>query len=296
MPKCSEVEINLKEFNMNWIRSNKVILFIGKRDTGKSILVKDFLFHNQDIPFATCISPTDSFNLTFVNHIPSRFIFEEYNTELIEGFLKRQKNITRKTKLAQIGKGDLRYKDVDPRGLLLMDDCLADAESWKDDKNIKWIFMNGRHVNATLIMTMQYQLGIPPSLRNNIDYVFLCKETKLIEKQKLHKYFAGIFPTFDMFNQIFTQCTSNYGCMVIDNTSQKEEIENQVYWYKADIHKEFRICLEDFWHNNEDYMKDDILDTKEGTNTEKKNDDYYKYTSTRGKTKYNMNIERNDDR
>ena len=30
-----EIEINLKEFNMNWITGNKVIVFIGKRGTGR---------------------------------------------------------------------------------------------------------------------------------------------------------------------------------------------------------------------------------------------------------------------
>src|SRR3989338_4454690 len=139
-----EIEINLKEFNMNWITGNKVIVFIGKRGNGKSKLVLDYLYHNQDIPFATCISPTDNFNLTFRRHIPSRFIFEEYSYELLEGFLNRQKNITRKKNLAIEGRGDIRYKDIDPRGVLIMDDCLADSESWKDDKNLKWIFMNGR--------------------------------------------------------------------------------------------------------------------------------------------------------
>ena len=281
-----EIEINLKEFNMNWITGNKVIVFIGKRGTGKSKLVLDYLYHNQDIPFATCISPTDNFNLTFRRHIPSRFIFEEYSYELLEGFLNRQKNITRKKNLAIEGRGDIRYKDIDPRGVLIMDDCLADSESWKDDKNLKWIFMNGRHANSTLVFTMQYQIGIHPSLRNNIDFIFICKENKIVEKKKLHQNFAGMFPTFDMFNQIFTQCTADYGCMVIDNTTQSDEIESQVFWYRANLHDKFEICLPEFWINNEDYFKDELEVTKK--------DDDLKY-GNKNKPKYNMSVNRRNE-
>ena len=34
-------EIQLRKFNMNEITHDKVIVFIGKRDTGKSFLCKD---------------------------------------------------------------------------------------------------------------------------------------------------------------------------------------------------------------------------------------------------------------
>ena len=160
--------------------------------------------------------------------------------------------------------------------------------------------MNGRHVKSTIIMTIQYQIGIQPSLRNNIDFVFICKETKLVEKQKLHKYFAGVFPTYDMFNQIFTQCTSDYGCMVIDNTSQREELEEQVFWYKAEIHPEFKICLQEFWYNNDDYMKNDEMEEKmnanANNNANSKNDEYYKYAGTRSKTKFNMKVEKSQQK
>ena len=41
------------------------------------------------------------------------------------------------------------------------------------DKNIRCIFMNGRHYKIFLLITMQHGLGLPPDLRSNIDYVFI---------------------------------------------------------------------------------------------------------------------------
>jgi polynucleotide 5'-kinase involved in rRNA processing len=41
-----KISINLKPFDMNWITDDKVIVLIGKRNTGKSVLVKDLLYYH----------------------------------------------------------------------------------------------------------------------------------------------------------------------------------------------------------------------------------------------------------
>ena len=50
---------------------------------------------------------------------------------------------------------------------VILDDCLFDA-SWTRDKMMRLLFMNGRHWKIMLVITMQYPLGIPPTLRTNI--------------------------------------------------------------------------------------------------------------------------------
>ena len=60
--------LELKKFNMREITfkpdENKgpVIVMIGRRDTGKSFLVRDLLFYHQDIPIGTVISGTEAGN------------------------------------------------------------------------------------------------------------------------------------------------------------------------------------------------------------------------------------------
>lgn len=283
-----EYTVQLREFRMEWITDNRILVFIGKRNTGKSVLLIDYLFYNQDIPFCTCISPTDDLNPTFRYHIPSRFIFDTYTPELIEGFVKRQQKIVKQMNNAKNGMGDIRYKNIDPRGILIMDDCLADSSLWKKDKNIQWIFMNGRHAKITLILTMQYQIGIGPELRVNIDYYFLCKETKRIEQEKLFRNYAGIFHTLDMFIQVHNVVTKDYGCLVIDNTSQSDKLEDQAFYYKATVRdpKSFRVCYDEFWENNNDY----ITGNGEGASQDNQNDDYQRYSTNRNKVKFNVGI------
>ena len=85
--------LELKKFDMTSIPDGKVIVFIGKRETGKSFLVRDLLFHHQDIPIGTVISGTEAGNGFFAEHVPKLFIHDEYSTAIIENILKRQKTV-----------------------------------------------------------------------------------------------------------------------------------------------------------------------------------------------------------
>ena len=44
--QLTNMEINLRKFNMDEITHDKVVVLIGKRDTGKSYLCKDILYHH----------------------------------------------------------------------------------------------------------------------------------------------------------------------------------------------------------------------------------------------------------
>ena len=100
--------------------------------------------------------------------------------------------------------------------------------------------MNGRHYKLMFILTMQFALGIPPNLRTNIDYVFILRDNVTSNRKRLYDHYAGMFPTFEMFCTVMDKCTQNYECIVIDNSTRSNNIEEQVFWYKADIHKEYK--------------------------------------------------------
>ena len=47
--------IQLKKFDMSSIKPDKVIVLIGKRETGKSFLCKDLLYYHKNIPVGNVI-------------------------------------------------------------------------------------------------------------------------------------------------------------------------------------------------------------------------------------------------
>ena len=91
--------LQLKKFDMKNIsfkpNENKgpVIVLIGRRDTGKSFLVRDLLYYHQDIPIGTVISGTEEGNGFYSTHVPKLFIHDEYSTNIIENIMKRQRSV-----------------------------------------------------------------------------------------------------------------------------------------------------------------------------------------------------------
>jgi len=263
--------LELKKFDMKSIsfkpNENKgpVVVLIGKRDTGKSFLVRDLLFYQQDIPIGTVISGTEEGNGFYAKMVPKLFVHNEYNTAIIENVLKRQRTV-----LKQIKKEIETYKrsNIDPRAFVILDDCLYD-NTWARDKMMRLLFMNGRHWKVMLIITMQYPLGIPPTLRTNIDYVFILRENYIANRKRIYENYAGMFPTFESFCQVMDQCTENYECLVINNNSKSNKLHDQVFWYKADNHNDFRLGSKEFWELSKS-MNDEDEEEKYDPNSVKK--------------------------
>lgn len=251
--------LELKRFEMKNIsfnpdeNSGPVVVLIGRRDTGKSYLVRDLLYYHQDIPIGTVISGTEAGNGFYSSHVPKLFIHDEYNTAIIENILKRQKTV-----LKQIKKEMETYKksNIDPRAFVILDDCLYDS-AWTKDKVMRLLFMNGRHWKMMLIITMQYPLGVPPNLRTNIDYVFILREPYISNRKRIYENYAGMFPTFESFCQVMDQCTENFECLVIKNNAKSNKLQDQIFWYKAESHKDFKLGSKEFWEISKNMNSDD---------------------------------------
>ena len=264
--------LELKKFDMKSIsfkpNENKgpVIVLIGKRDTGKSFLVRDLLFYQQDIPIGTVISGTEEGNGFYGKMVPKLFVHNEYNTAIIENILKRQRTV-----LKQIKKEMETYKrtTIDPRAFVILDDCLYD-NTWARDKMMRLLFMNGRHWKVMLVITMQYPLGIPPNLRTNIDYVFILRENYIANRKRIYENYAGMFPTFESFAQVMDQCTENFEFLVIHNNSKSNKLHDQVFWYKADSHGDFRLGSKEFWELSKDLKDDEEEEQYDPTKSKKK--------------------------
>jgi hypothetical protein len=246
------LNLKLRKFDMSRIKHDKVVVLIGKRETGKSFLVKDLLWHHQSLPVGTVISGTEGANQFYSKVIPPMFIHEEYSPLILANVLKRQKLVAKKIAKDLTERGTT---SVDPRNFLILDDCLYD-QTWIRDRNVRYLFMNGRHVHTMFIITMQYAMGIPPNLRTNIDYVFILRENIINNRKKLYDQYAGMFPDFDSFCQVMNQCTENYECLVIDNNAKSNKLEDQVFWYKANPHPDFKLCSPEFWAHSAAYSRD----------------------------------------
>jgi hypothetical protein len=235
--------LELKKFDIDSIADDSVVIYCGSRRNGKSVSVKDVLYHKRDIPIGTIVSPTEFANKSFGYIVPSIFIHEEVTNELIDNVIKRQKNV-----IERMHKGET---NIDPRAFLILDDCLYDS-AWTKSKGIRTLFYNGRHYHLLLMITMQYCMGIPPSFRTNIDYTFIYRDNNLSNRKRIYENFAGMFPTFDVFCQVMDQCTENYECLVINNSARTNKLNEQVFWYKSPLRADnFKVGAPEAWKFSE---------------------------------------------
>ena len=216
-------------FDPSTMVDNCSIVMIAKRGSGKSVLIRDVVYHKRNIPVGTVISPTDGVNPFFKTFFPDIYTHYDISEDILTNIMRRQIMMSRKQKEKE--KQGLK---VDRRAILIMDDCIADAKSWANSTMIKIVMMNGRHYGLTYILAMQDPLGVPPKLRGNFDYVFILREKSDINKKKLYENFASCFSTLALFKEVLDQTTKDFRALVIDNKRPSNDVIDCIFWYKAE--------------------------------------------------------------
>ena len=79
-----------------------------------------------------------------------------------------------------------------------------------------------------------------------------------------------MFPTFESFCQVMDQCTENYECLVINNNVKSNKLHDQIYWYRAEEHKNFKLGSKEFWEISKTLDSDDDEEIYEPNSNNKK--------------------------
>lgn len=236
--------IRVRKFEPRTIKESRIIFIIGKRHTGKSVLMRDILYHMPRPDYVLAMAPTEDTLKQFRTFLPECCIFDHFSQEKLERTVTLQREL--------VNRG--RKRTV----LILLDDCLYQKGVLKSNA-MRSIFFNGRHDHISLVCAAQYMMEVDVSLRTNIDYLFTMRENILTNRQKLFKYYFGQFSRFDDFDKVMTACTQDYKALVMDGTvSTTENPTDCVMWYKAKTDlPEFRLCRPLFWTWSKRYCLDE---------------------------------------
>jgi hypothetical protein len=258
-------KIQFNKFAMEKMVQNAALLIVAKRGSGKSFLTRDIMYSMRKLPGGMVISPTDQMNPIYKKFFPDLFIHHDVSPTLLKAVLQRQTMVVKNNKTIvqneknKGGKSDIASKVTDPRAILVMDDCLAEAAAWKKDNTIRIIMMNGRHYQLTFILIMQDPMGVPPNLRSNFDYIFLLKEDTVLNRKKLWMNFAGVIPSMQAFEAIFDAMTNDFGCMVIDNRKPCSVLKEKIFHYKA-VDRRFKFGSDEFVDIHKKYYDKNYLE------------------------------------
>ncbi len=261
----------------NCFFKHNIHLIIGKEKSGKTFLIKDILYHHQFIPEGLIISNIEKEN-EYEEMMSNKFIKSKYDKEITINFMKRQKNkrkyiikreISKAPEYEQKKKKKINNKKdkedaqsleeeedkiFDNNSFLIFDDSIKKDDFIKD-KVIKQIYMNGRTWSVFNIISTSEIIKIPPNLRACCDFVFIFKEEIEKNKKKIYENYVEMILTYNMFEKIIDSL-NEYECIVLNYSTPSQKIEDNMFWYKAESHENFKLSLEENYEKNDNKMKE----------------------------------------
>jgi hypothetical protein len=224
--KHTNVVYKIRELDINNLRPRSIeddgvkYAMIGKPGTGKSSIIMSYMYAKRHIfPVGLFCNGTEDSTQFFSKHVPDLFI-HPLSTGLVSQFIRRQK-------LAR------QYLD-NPWSLFITDDCMDDPRIFNKPE-FKYVFKNGRHLKMSYIMSLQYSIDVKPDIRGCIDGTFILRESNERFRKNLYENYASVIPTYQDFKNIMDSLTGDYTALYIDNRSTSNNIEDCVFYYKADL-------------------------------------------------------------
>ena len=168
----------MRKFDMSseTVADDARVFIIGRRQTGKTYLIRDLAFHHRARPGVAVVSPTIGEPLW--DFVPPPRLHAGYSPELVQDLLA----VDRRRRL---GVGDTR-------SFLVFDDCMYD-HSWVDDDNVRSMFADP---SKLIVVAMSYPLGLPRAVRAGADYVFMFRDNMPASRKRLFDAWAAdVFPS-----------------------------------------------------------------------------------------------------
>ena len=102
--------IRVKKFDPSTLKPGRIIFIIGKRHTGKSVLMKDLLYHLPCPDYILAMAPTEDTLQMFREFVPHACVFDHFDQERLNRLVTLQKELTSMGKRRS--------------ALIILDDCL----------------------------------------------------------------------------------------------------------------------------------------------------------------------------
>ena len=88
------MHLKVQKFDPASMKPFRIILFVGKRGTGKSVLLNDIMYHIRDkVDFGLAMTPTEESAASFRKTMPEACIYDSFSAVKLEQMLKMQREL-----------------------------------------------------------------------------------------------------------------------------------------------------------------------------------------------------------
>lgn len=237
----------IREFPIDELPISCSWIIIGNPGSGKTALCHDLAYvYKHRYPVAKIFSGSEDSNRQYEKVYPQIIINEGYVEE------DEQMHIIRQKRCKENG-------CENGAALNIIDDCSDDKRIYKS-KTFIGLYKNGtNHWNQMMITLLQYGIDFPTDVRKCTSYVAIFFESEPNERDKLYKNFGGACGSYKDFCAIMDQLieipdpsdsnreTDKHTCLIIRKMGQGPKRENNVFYYKARLHPNFKFGCEELW-------------------------------------------------
>lgn len=230
--KKNKYFVELDEWNPQETLCNKFFSMIisGSRREGKSYMIKhiyETCNFGQEYDFVAVFSENTD-NIDFYSEfVHGSLFFDHYDTDVID-------------RIKQLNEA-FELKGIQKKFLLIMDDCMGNS---KNEENFKKLYAQGRHMNISIIFSIQKATLIDTTARNNSDVVMICRSKSAMEKTSIiDNFMKGTAEEEDMkgmkedkfHRKLMKDYCKDYQFLVLDYmNSSSNEFTDIVKKYKAE--------------------------------------------------------------
>jgi len=186
-----------------------MLLINGQIGSGKSHFIRYlFSIYKNKLKYGIVFSHT-CFNEGNFDYIPEKYIYSEYNGEVLHNLMKIQEQ---------------QPKNQRHLAFVVFDDCLFD--SYNKCKYFNRLSVELRHYNILLIISTQYAHKLPPTLREQAYQVIIFNA---FSKRNINALFESYGQNFNCYNDFKEYILGNTGEYKFIYHDRKEKDKDKQY-------------------------------------------------------------------
>jgi hypothetical protein len=201
-----EVELPLPEFvpsKWKYITESPKIVLVAQSNTGKSVALDYLVGETVGVwDMVVAFSKTEPASGNWARRIVRGHIHHEFKPKIIRRIIEKNKE--------RMSEGK---KPV--RTLIILDDVLSDETAMKHPIVLE-LFIEARNYAVGVAITAQDIFLIPKKMRTNVQLWMFFRDFGEVNRKAIHRITASAIRPFDLFESVFTACTSNYRVFMVD--------------------------------------------------------------------------------